>query len=55
MSVGGTYQYFAIKLDSGNVVQGWEPEFEEPSIVAESFAEFIQMLVTDEIEISPEN
>lgn len=51
MSVGGDYQYFAIQLDSGNVVQGWEPEFDDLSYVSESFTEFIEKLVAGEIEL----
>jgi len=49
MSVGGDYQYFAIQLDSGHIVQGWEPEFEDTMYVAESFVEFIEKLVTGEV------
>lgn len=49
MSVGGDYQYYAIDLDSGNVVQGWEPEFECSSVVAESFAQFIEKIIMGEI------
>ncbi|MBC1996684.1 SMI1/KNR4 family protein, partial [Listeria seeligeri] len=41
MSVGGCYEYYAIHLTNGNIVHGSEPEFEESSIVAESFADFI--------------
>lgn len=51
MSVGGDYQYFAIELDSGKVVQGWEPEFESPSVVAESFVEFLDKLIAGDIEL----
>ena len=51
MSVGGDYQYFAIELESGKVVQGWAPEFESPSVVAESFVEFLDKLITGDIEL----
>ena len=51
MSIGGDYQYFAIKLDSGEVVQGWEPEFEYPLVVAESFVEFLEKLINNEINL----
>ena len=37
LSVGGDYHHVAIKQDSGKVVQGWEHEFEYPSVVADSF------------------
>lgn len=52
LSVGGDYQYFAIKLDSGEVVQGWEPEFEDPLVVAESFVDFLEKLVEGELELA---
>lgn len=51
MSVGGNYQYFAIELNSGKVVQGWEPEFESPIVVAESFVEFLEKLIVGDIEL----
>lgn len=49
MSVNGEYEYYAIDVDSGQVVYGYEPEFEEPETVAESFADFIGKIVTGEI------
>lgn len=49
MSVGGDYQYFAIKLDTGKVVQGWEPEFEYPMVVADSFEDFLEKVIAGEI------
>ena len=49
MSIGGDYQYYAINIDSGEVVQGWEPEFEESFVVAGSFVEFIEKITTGEI------
>lgn len=48
-SVGNGYEYYAIELDSGNIVRGFEPEFEETEFVAESFDEFIHMVINDEI------
>ena len=51
MSIGGDYQYYAIELDSGKVVQGWEPEFESTFEVAESFVEFIEKIIAREIEV----
>lgn len=52
MSVGGCYEYYAITLNDGNIVHGSEPEFEESSIVAESFADFLLKIVAGEIVIS---
>ncbi len=51
MSVGGGYQYYAIEISSGKVVQGWEPEFEEVEYVANSFVEFIEKIISGEIEL----
>ena len=51
MSIGGDYHYYAIELDSGKVVQGWEPEFESTFEVAESFVEFIEKIIAREIEV----
>lgn len=48
--VGGEYQYYGISLESGNVVHGWDPEFESPYVVAESFVEFLEKLIVGEIE-----
>lgn len=50
MGVGGEYQYYGISLESGNVVHGWDPEFESPYVVAESFVEFLGKLIVGEIE-----
>lgn len=49
MSVGGDYHYYAIDIDSGKVVEGWEPEFEETTDVAESFDEFIEKIISGDI------
>ena len=49
MSVGGDYEYFAIDTENGNVVQGWEPEFEEAEVVADTFEDFIRKVISDEI------
>lgn len=51
MSVGGDYQYYGIEINSGKVVQGWEPEFEEIIYVADSFIEFIEKIVSGEIKL----
>ena len=49
MSVGNGYEYYAIESDSGNIVSGFEPEFEEAETVAESFDEFLEMIMNDEV------
>ena len=49
MSVEGEYEYYAINVESGRVVFGFEPEFEEAETVADSFEEFIGKIVSGEI------
>lgn len=49
MSIGGDYQYFGIEIDSGRVVHGYEAEFEYPTVVADSFEEFMEKVFKDEI------
>lgn len=49
MGVGGDYHYYAIDLETGEVVEGWEPEFEDTSVVAGSFYEFLEKLMSGEI------
>jgi hypothetical protein len=47
ISVAGQYSYCAVSLDPddfGTVVEGFEPEFEEVLVVADSFSEFIAAL-----------
>ena len=49
MSVGNGYEYYAIELNSGNIVCGFEPEFEEAEFVADSFNTFLEMLMNNEL------
>lgn len=49
MSVEGEYEYYAVNVESGQVIYGYEPEFEEPETVADSFEKFIEKIVTGEI------
>lgn len=49
MSVDGEYSYFAIDTKTGDVVLGYEPEFEESEIIAESFDSFLQKIISGEI------
>ena len=49
MSVDGEYSYYAINTENGNVVNGYEPEFEGSSVVADDFEAFIGKIVSGEI------
>ncbi len=46
MSVKSGYAYFALNLDSLQVVCGEEPEYEEPIILASSLEEMFRMCAT---------
>lgn len=48
MSVKGDYTFLAIDLDTGNIVQGYEPEFEDTEVVAENFEVLIKMIISGE-------
>lgn len=49
MSVADGYEYYAIRISDGIIVRGCEPEFEDCLKVADSFAELIEKIITDEI------
>lgn len=49
LSVEGEYYYYAINTDNGNVVQGYEPEYELSEVVAEDFDTFIRKVISGEI------
>ena len=49
IDVEGDYSYYAIDTDSGEIVQGYEPDFEDCFTVAETFEEFISKIIFDEI------
>lgn len=49
MSVAGDYHYYAIGVKTGEVFEGWEPEFEEPEICAMSFSDFIEKIIAGKI------
>jgi len=49
MSVVNGYEYYAIEIDSGVIVSGFEPEFEEAETVAGSFDEFLEKLMNNEL------
>lgn len=44
LSVAGEYEYYAIRMSDGVIVHGSEPEFEETTDVAPSFARFMEMI-----------
>jgi hypothetical protein len=46
LSVKSGYAYFALERASMKVVVGEEPEFEEASVIAESFDDFLVMLTS---------
>ncbi len=48
-SVEGEYSYYAIDTESGKVVCGYEPEYEDAAIVADCFEKFINKIVSGEI------
>lgn len=49
MSVDGEYSYYAINTENGNIVIGYEPDFEEFSVVADDFYTFIGKITSGEI------
>lgn len=51
MSVAGDYHYYAINIKTGEIFEGWSPEFEEPQIAAPSFTEFVERVISREIEL----
>lgn len=52
LSVRNGYAYYALDIgnDFGSVVYSYEPEFEETEKVASSFYEFLDMIMTNNIE-----
>ncbi|MDE7225170.1 MAG: SMI1/KNR4 family protein [Acetatifactor sp.] len=51
LSVRNGYSYYAISMENGAVVCGFEPEFEECETVADSFEEFAEKIVSGKIEL----
>ena len=51
MSVRGDYHYYAIALESGKIIEGWEPEFEDTTVVADSFNDFLSKVFSGEISL----
>ena len=51
MSVAGDYHYYAIGIKTGEIFDGWAPEFEAPEIVAPNFTGFIEKIISGKIEL----
>lgn len=53
ISVDGGYSFYAMDLtrDRGAIVRGYEPEFEEVERVANTFEEFLAMLMSNSIKV----
>lgn len=53
MSVDDGYSFYAIDLTDAKecIVKGYEPEFEEVEKVADSIEEFLDLIMSNEIEI----
>ena len=51
MSVRDNYSFYAIDLNDkvGSIVRGEEPEFEETELISNSFYEFLEKVVTNQI------
>lgn len=50
LSVSNGYSYYAIRND-GKIVVGYEPEFEATQVIADSFTEFCDLIVSGEYNI----
>lgn len=53
MSVNNGYSFYAIDTENekGTVVYGCEPEFEEVNIIADTFMEFLELIIDNKIEL----
>ena len=49
LSVDGEYSYYAIDIKNGNVVLGYEPEYEESTFIADDFKTFIESVISGKI------
>ena len=49
LSVKDGYSYYATSMRDGSIVWGTEPEFEECKLVADSFIDFLEKLMTDNL------
>ncbi|MCL1992746.1 MAG: SMI1/KNR4 family protein [Spirochaetes bacterium] len=51
MSVKNGYEYYAINIESKEIVYGYEPEFEENETVGNNFEEFLEKIIRQEIKL----
>ena len=51
LSLEGGYAYYAISIKEGSIVYGSEPEFEECQIVADSFENFMEKIISKKIRL----
>lgn len=51
LSVRGGYSFYAIDIDSRRVVYGAKPEFEETSVAAECFEDFLKKIISGKINL----
>lgn len=56
LSVGSGYEYYGFDLrgehgPAGCVIQGWEPEFEDPVVFADDFPDFLGKVMAGEVPI----
>ncbi|MCM1167384.1 MAG: hypothetical protein NC299_10155 [Lachnospiraceae bacterium] len=49
LGVAGDYHYYAIGIRTGEIFEGREPEFEDPSMCAPSFTAFIEHIISGKI------
>ncbi|WP_099221911.1 SMI1/KNR4 family protein [Listeria costaricensis] len=49
MSLHNGYAYYGMCVETGEIVCGYEPMFEEPEVVADSFLEFLKKVLLGEI------
>lgn len=49
MSVAGDYHYYATGIRTGEIFEGWEPEFEDIGMTAPSFTDFIELIIAGKI------
>ncbi len=52
MSVAGDYHYYAVGIRTGEIFEGWEPEFEQTEMVAPSFTDFIELIISGRITLN---
>jgi hypothetical protein len=53
LSVRSDYDYFAVRVSDGAIVLGSAPEWEEPSLIAESFDRFVEKLTSEPVDRFP--